>query len=305
MQTIDFSRSYLRFRLDPSRQPAITVTRPMPTSVLNVRINLDCRCELFNRTTEETDEFVLCAPCKTELVGADRDIWMEPNADFRVVASTDEFMVLKSWARNNMPISKHPDMLGIPLERQSGLCRDAWTDHGYEVCAISGNQVRTFDEIMGAIRSARPIAARICYDDGPWRVTIDHPVKTINYSELDDVYQTDTGPILLPDLSPERLARGNRLIDCFDLAYEAFNSDNWAEFIINVPTQIGDQISVNHYSKTRRIEPTSNSLVEVVEESQPAGWHVGAERGSRVGAAGPHNGGNGFTRRSQLFREKQ
>lgn len=119
------------------------------------------------------------------------------------------------------------------------------------------------------------------YEDGEWEVTIDHPAKTLNYSERDNVYQTDTGPILLPDLSAERLGGGRRLVECFDLAYAAFNSVGWAEFIINVPTPVGDGISVNHYSKTRRIEPVTNSLFEVVGEASLADRHVCADRGSR------------------------
>jgi hypothetical protein len=292
MQVIDFTRSYLRFRIDPRVKPAITVTRPMPTRELNVRIVLDCRCELRNRLTEERHEFVLTASCKTELVGAKRDLWMEPNADFCVVASHDEFLTLKSWAQCNMQVAKHPDVIGVPLERQSGSSRDAWAEFDYRCRLVQGRAVRSIHEISATIRSERPLVARIQYDDGPWTVTIDHPVKTFNYSETDDVYQTDTGPILLPELTRDRLEKSSRLIDCFDLAYSAFNSESWAEFIINVPTPIGNGKCVNHYSKTRRIEPAMNSLFELVDESQSSSRHVGADRGSRVDAAELQPAGN-------------
>ena len=32
---------------------------------------------------------------------------------------------------------------------------------------------------------------------------VEYPVKTMNANERDMVYQTDTGPVLLPDLSAE------------------------------------------------------------------------------------------------------
>jgi hypothetical protein len=156
-----------------------------------------------------------------------------------------------------------------------------------------GQELPTVSGIIEAIRGDRPIVARTQYKDGDWDVTIDHPAKTLNYSEVDDVYQTDTGPILLPDLSSERLSRVRRLVECFDLAYAAFNSIGWAEFIINVPTPVGGGLSVNHYSKTRRIEPVTNSLIEVIGESSLADRHVGADRGSRVDGAelpAPSNG---------------
>lgn len=291
MQTINFCRSYLRFRIEPRLQPAITVTRPMPTSVLNVRINVDCRCELANRRTGANQVYVLGASCKTELVGAARDVWMEPNADFCLVASQEEFLVMKSWACHNLPVAKHPESVGVPLERQSGRASEAWTDYGYQLAPARGQALRSIDEIIAAIRGDRPMVARTRYDDGDWQVTIEHPVKTINFSERDNVYQTDTGPVLLPDLSADRLARSNRLVECFDLAFAAFNSVGWAEFIVNVPTPVADGVSVNHYSKPRRIEPAENSLIEVLAESPQR--HLGADRAIRVDGAELHGALNG------------
>jgi hypothetical protein len=305
MQTIDFSRSYLRFRVDPRVQPTITVTRPMPTSEVNVRIGLECRCELRNRRTGQSHVYVLGASCKTEVVGAQRDVWMEPNADFCPIASDEEFMVIKSWARRDMSVERHPDAIGVPVERQAGRCTEAWCEHSLDLRKARGQALPTVDEIIEAIRGDRPIVARTQYEDGDWEVTIDHPAKTLNYSERDGVYQTDTGPILLPDLSAERLRRSRWLVECFDLAYAAFNSIGWVELIINVPTPVGDGISVNHYSTTRRIEPVTNSLFEVIGEIPLAERHVGADRGSRVDAAELPIGSNGAVKGLHRVREKQ
>ena len=75
----------------------------------------------------------------------------------------------------------------------------------------------------------------------------------------EQVFQTDTGPILLPDFSTDREIE--RFIERFDLAYSAFNNPDWAEFIVNVPTQLYEEISVNHYSQPRRAENTRNSVI--------------------------------------------
>jgi hypothetical protein len=203
-----------------------------------------------------------------------------------------------------MPVDKHPDAVGVPLERQAGRSAEAWTEYGYELRKSRGQALPTVDKIIEAIRSDRPIVARTTYEDGDWEVTIDHPAKTLNYSERDGVYQTDTGPILLPDLSPERLRRGGRLVECFDLAYAAFNSTGWAEFIINVPTPVGAGLSVNHYSKTRRIEPVTNSLFEVTDELPLADRHVGADRGSRVDGAETIGTVHATSRKTQRVTEK-
>lgn len=284
MQTIDFSRSYVRFRVDSLVQPAITVTHDMPATVNNVRINMECRCELIDRRSKQSHVFVLSASCKTERVGADRDCWLKPNADFCLAASEEEFLVFKSWARNGLVVAKHPNAHGTPQERQSGLCREAWTDFGFQVRPAQGQPLKSIDDIITAIRGDRPLVAHSEYDDGDYRVILDHPVKTVNYSEREHVYQTDTGPILLPDLSPDRLRQSERLIDCFDLAYSAFNSAGWAEFIVNVPTQVGGGISVNHYSQPRRIEPTRNVLIEVLDEIRPQAHRVAGDQMIRADA---------------------
>ena len=49
--------------------------------------------------TGTTQTFVLGASCKTERVGAERDLFLEPNADFMPVISDDSFMHLKTFAR--------------------------------------------------------------------------------------------------------------------------------------------------------------------------------------------------------------
>jgi hypothetical protein len=284
MQTLDFSRSYVRFRVDCLVQPAITVTHAMPTTVNNVRINLECRCELIDARSGRSHVYVLGASCKTERVGADHGCWLEPNADFCLAASEHEFLMFKSWARNGLAVAKHPTALGVPQERQSGRCRDAWSDFDLQVRPTQGQLLKTIDDTITAIRGDRPLVARTEYDEGDYRVIIDHPVKTINYSERENIFQTDTGPILLPDLSPARLRQYERLIDCFDLAYSAFNSANWAEFIVNVPTPVGEEISVNHYSRLRRIEPVRNVLIEVLDETRPPPHHLDGERLLRADA---------------------
>lgn len=269
VQTVDFGRSYVRFRVDCLAQEAITVTHFMPTTVNNVRIALECRCELIELGSGQSHVYVLGASCKTERVGAKDGCWLEPNADFCLATSEQEFLIFKSWARNDMAVAKHPRANGVPRERQSGRCREAWADFGFQVRPARGRTLTTINDTIAAIRGDRPLVARTEYEDGDYRVIIEHPVKTINFSEREHVFQTDTGPILLPDLTPARLQRGERLIDCFDLAYSAFNSAGWAEFIVNVPTPVGDRVSVNHYSRTRRIEPTHNVLFEVLDDVRP------------------------------------
>jgi len=95
--------------------------------------------------------------------------------------------------------------------------------------------------------------------EGGYEICLEYPIKTFNVSRCERVFQTDTGPIILPDFSPQRNAE--LFVERFDLAFAAFNSAHWIEFVINAPTTLNDEISVNHYSKTRRIENARNSII--------------------------------------------
>lgn len=270
MQAIDFNHSYIRFRLDRESLTPNTVSHPMPTRINNVRIVMDCSCELIDEATGQSTQYVLGAPCKSERVGVERDCWLIPNADYCLTMSADEFLIMKSWAHKGIQVMHYPESLGVQPERQSGFCRDTWRDFGFQVRTLRGRLLKSTQEIAAACRGERTIVARTEYEDGGYRVRIDYPVKNINYSEEDAMFQTDTGPILLPDLSAKRLSQCKRMIECFDLAFVAFNSCDWAEFIINAPTSVAEGTLVNHYSVPRRIESVRNSLVEIVDvESHP------------------------------------
>ena len=97
MTTIDFSRSFLTFRIDTLRTPPATVTHPLHLTLNNARIAIDCRCGIVDNTTSGNYEFVLGASCKTERVRVPRDIWTEPNADFVPVFSHDRFLTIKTF----------------------------------------------------------------------------------------------------------------------------------------------------------------------------------------------------------------
>jgi hypothetical protein len=264
MLTYDFSRSYFRFRVDLKAQPAITLSHVPPTTVNNVRINLECRCALTDRKTGRTTIYALGASCKTERVGGPGDLWLLPNGDFCPVVSDEYFLITKSWQKKQMGVMRNPPSLGEQPERQIGLVDEAWVNAGVTFREVAGRRLETIEEIIAGIRGDQPLVSRTEYSQGDYDVVIDHPVKTINYSERESVFQTDTGPILLPDLSPERIQKEEALIGCFDLAYSAFNATDWAEFIVNAPTELSPEISVNHYSQPRRIEGTRNAIIEVL-----------------------------------------
>ena len=263
MQTFDFSRSFLRFRVDLDAQEAITLSNPSPLRVNNARIALEATCELIHRPSGKTTLYALGASCKSELVGVERDIWTQPNADFCLVASIDEALIIKRWDRTDKRVMRFPETLGVQPERQVDLVSCMWNSFDLSPHVVEGKLLESSAEVIEAVFANRPLNLRLAYDDRDYHVTIQHPVKTMNVNELDGLFQTDTGPIALPNLSPTRRAIEQPMVSVFDLAYVAFKDPDWAEFIVNVPTRLTDEINVHHYSETRRIEKMKNAIIEV------------------------------------------
>jgi uncharacterized membrane protein len=87
-------------------------------------------------------------------------------------------------------------------------------------------------------------------------VEIEYPARTINGNERDIVYQTDTGPILWPDLArdPDDLLPG------LELAFTAANAPDWAQIIVRRRTSIADGVEVYHYADSIRVEGIANEF---------------------------------------------
>ena len=248
--------SFLTFRIDLEKQPAITVSHEPPSTLNNARIQLESLCRIHDRTTGTETDYVLGASCKAERVGVDRDIWIEPNADFCPVLSQDEFLILKSWDRNDKGVLLYPPELGVQPERQAGRVADAYDSIKIHVHYGEGETLSTPEQIVETTLGNDLLAGRVEFSaQDRYDITIDFPIKTMNASERDNIYQPDTGPILFPDFSID----AGRIIETFRLAYVAYNTPDWAEFILQAPTPLTDDISVNHYSKILRLD-TRNTV---------------------------------------------
>lgn len=232
MEIYDYSRSSLTFRLDATVQKPVTVSHKPPYSLNNGRITIECCCEVTDKKSNSSTMYVLGAECKTERVGVKADIWTEPNAGFRLVIGGDEMLIIKNWAHRGIKVMLHPESLGPQPLRQSDLIKNAWCDFRLDLCSTSGKVLDSAESVVQATLENHQLLAQTEYDDGDFHVCIQHPVKTMNANERDNVYQTDTGPIILPDLSSERLAQAKRRIEVFELAFSAFNCPEWAEFVI-------------------------------------------------------------------------
>lgn len=255
MTAIDFSRSFLTFRIDLDKLPPATLTHRPPYALNNARIPLESVCRIRDLITGVEQQFVHGASCKTEQVGAARDIFLEPNADFVPVFSDTEFLTIKTYARAGVRIPLVPADLGFQEERQRGENAKVFDAVKIDVHRVESDPLETPQAIVEAVLANRPIVARTEYTIGRYKAVIEYPVKTINANERDWIYQTDTGPVLFPDLYSEP----RDLIAGFQLAFSAFNEPGWIEFIVRVPAPVSELIDVYHYSKRVRLD-AANSL---------------------------------------------
>lgn len=263
MKVYDYSRSTLTIRTDTTVQKPTTVSHKPPYSLNNFRMTAECCCEVTDKKNNSSIMYVLGAECKTERVGVNADIWTEPNAGFRLLAGGGEMLMIKNWAHRGIKVMLHPESLGVQPLRQSNLIKNASSDFHIDLHTTSGKVLDSAESIVRATLENHNLLAQTDYDDADFHVCIQHPVKNMNANERDNVYQIDTGPIILPDLSSERIAHAELRIEMFDLAYSAFNCPQWAEFVIYMPTAVTDQISVDHYSKFRRIDNTHNAIIQI------------------------------------------
>jgi hypothetical protein len=260
METIDFSRSFLTFRIDLLKKPPVTVSHKPPFTLNNARIPIGCRCEITDKQTGDAQAFVLGANCKTERVGVERDIWTEPNADFVPVFSREQFLNIKSFEYVGKQVMLYPPSLGAQPERQTGRVAEAFDDVRIDLTYREGELLETGEQIIEAVLANLPLVARTEIEHERYVAVLDYPVKTINANEREKIYQADTGPVLFPDLSREPQA----LIEGFELAFAAFNAPDWIEFLVRAPTPITEDVSVYHYSRPVRLD-VKNQVIRLIE----------------------------------------
>ncbi|MDP6553518.1 MAG: hypothetical protein QGG71_02565 [Pirellulaceae bacterium] len=247
---IDFSQSFLTFRIDTLKKPPTTASHKPPFTLNNARIQIECRCRVTDKQTGNTQTFVMGANCKTERVGVERDIWTEPNADFVPVFSDDGFMHIKTYASAGVAVDLYPHGSGPQSDRQTGQISDAFDDVRIDVVQRQGVALNTAEEIVAATLANQSLVACSTIHSARCTAVIEYPIKTINANERDMIYQTDTGPVLLPDLDGPAESMLSRL----EMAFAAFNSPDWIEFLVRVSTTIASGANVYHYATPVRLD---------------------------------------------------
>jgi len=256
MKTINFNSSFVTFRIDTECKTPQTVTHKPPYTLNNARIPVECVCTVMEKSSQVTQVFLLGASCKTERVGVPRDVWLEPNADFCPIFSEDSYLNLKTYSQVGTEMELYPPGSGSQSDRQSGLIADTFENVRRDLAACNGEVLESPREIVEAVLANHSLVARTELENDRYQAHLEYPVKTINANERDWVFQTDTGPVLFPDLTAEP----EDLLTTLELAYAAFNDPGWIEFLVRVPTAVAADVHVYHYSRAVRCDAQNQVL---------------------------------------------
>ena len=252
MNILDYNRSFFFFEMDWVAKPPKTVSDKRQNQHNRARIRIDCLCKI-TRPNGKSTSYYLGEACKTERVGCGKKVrlFIQPNADFRPVYSEHEDMIIfKSWDRNNKGVMLKPASLGPQPERQIIKTKDAFYRHRLLLQHVQAVKLKNVRQIIAAADAGKPLVARTEFQRAGFRVLLEYPIVTFNVSEKHLFYQTDTGPVIFPELTKAT----KRVGESFRLAFSAFDSPNWIEFIVQKPTPIGKGLSVNHYSEFVQVD---------------------------------------------------
>lgn len=222
------------------------------TSPVNsLRLWIESRLTYFDDAQGTSIEYYQCASCKSEDTFAERNLFYEDNYDFLPIYGDGQWLIFRRKNRvtpDYRRIQKLETVWGIPDLKLA--------------TAKNVRELTTWEDIRDVTATTTAMVARteLVNRDLGLRAIIECPVKTMNISHEKRMYQVDTGPVVYADLS----RRYADPIDSLSLAFVAFNTPTFADFVIEQPTPVVEdgveKCQILHYSAPIS-RPAKNSLL--------------------------------------------
>lgn len=221
----------------------------------SVRMWIESRTRIVDPKHGTETTYYQGASCKSENTFAAKDLFHTDNYDFLPVFGDGKVLVFRR--HHNKRADRY---------RSIRKMEEMWGDHPvlHTPAPKVMTELDTWEKIRDATAAGVPIVTHteIRNPATGLSATIECPCKTMNISHPQRMYQVDTGPVAFPDLS----ARHEPQISCLSLAYVAFNTPHFADFVIEAPTPIreGDReiATVHHYSRIVSL-PATNRIFAV------------------------------------------
>ncbi len=215
-----------------------------------VRFWIESRTRVIDESTGKHEDFLQCAACKSENTFASKDLFQKDNYDFTPIFGPEFGIIFRRKAYLS------------PNYREVRRAATMWDGQTHRLHEAAGVQALSSNaSIRKATHEGRPLVAQTEIFDrtNRLRAILEYPVKTMNIHDEKDLYQVDTGPVALPDLS----RRNARLVDSISLAFVAFNAPHFADFVVEDVTPIvmggKEAARVRHYSRLLTL-PAENRL---------------------------------------------
>jgi len=220
-------------RAEAPKEPLIAETIDYGRSFVNTKAKwnsprfwVESRLRITDAAAKTTREYLQCGSCKSEYTFPARGLFHPDNYDFLPVFSQVDCVIFR----------RHLTERGKYIEVKP--VAQAWDGAAPAVRYFRGRMLRNVEEISKAMTAGKQLVGQTeLHDEKSGRVAvIEAPIKTINWQRETGEWQVDTGPVLLPDLTVPSEQWSAKL----RLAYVAFNAPDWAEFIIEEPTPLGE-----------------------------------------------------------------
>lgn len=242
---LDYGRSFLN-------------TKGGDPSMNTPRFWVESRCLIRDTRSGDSVVYYQTGSCKSEDTFASENLFRtdgSKNYDFLPVFSKRDHLVFRRAARRSVP-GAWPEYRTVRNDALSG-----WGGMVPRLRHFTGRALETPDQVFQAMDAgALMIGQTHLWDDATGReAVIEYPIKTINWRHSDGAWQVDTGPILLPDLGVPLEQAAQKMV----LAYIAFNTSQWADFVVEQPLPVGSE-EVYHYSGL--VHKTTRNVLLALDE---------------------------------------
>ena len=251
----DFSRSFCHYK--GGREDRIWV-----------RIQIECRCQVFDRSTDQVDEYLLTVRTQTGLRTEPPSDVLDPGYDFWMIFSKRHVFIRRVHTSS---YNRNPSRASV----------DRFRSPGWRLQPSPATRLDSGRELREALQGWKAVVAQSEFEsrDGTRGYRIEYPVKWAD-GNPDNTFRVETGPVVL--LDPERVKIGQSpAFDDFQWAYLDYRSFDQVRCFVERPTSI---LSGSTYSPPehvpRRNPPLTAEQVARIEGRLFSRWEppIGMDR---------------------------
>lgn len=228
MSVLDYSRSFVTFFTKPHQGGNIA------------RIQVDATCSVDGwEPASAAVTFHLIAPCRSEHMYRDGQLFQLPNYEFSGIFTEEESLILRThWTSDE----EHPEYARVT---------DRFERVAIDRLPLRAESLQSVDEVVAATLANRALVAQTTLHDDSTGATavLEYPIKTMNVTREPQQLQVDTGPVIVPLFD----STSEHPIERFAVAHIVYCDLNRAEFILRTPHVVGEcegqPVRVTDYSE--------------------------------------------------------